>query len=150
MSNVMSASRIDPVPPLEVLDIGVAVLPASVTAVERTATFFQLTWVIEGRALAHLNGEDIDLPWRGVLLAKPGDRVWYTYFAEGPRARFYQGFLHFSAPATASTSAWPRTRRLGEGDFLIALFEHLLWLDAERPENWRSLASEALRYGLGI
>jgi AraC-like DNA-binding protein len=131
------------------LAIGVAVLPASVTDVpERVCASYELSWMIEGAATATVGGQEYELPWSTAFLARPGDRVAFRYHDTGTRT--HHGYVHFTIPGTRIRTDWPRARQLENDDLLLALLEHVLWLDAERPDDWAQAANEAVRYAIRV
>lgn len=138
-------------PPSQLVAVGIAVLPASVTEVpERVCASYELSWMIEGTATAHVGGEEFELPWHSAFLTRPGDRVAYTYYQQETGTRTHHGYVHFRIPNTRIRTDWPRVRQLEGDDLLLALLEHLLWLDAERPDDWAQAAHEALRYAIRV
>jgi AraC-like DNA-binding protein len=138
-------------PESELHSVGVAILPVDVAYVaERPVLTFELTWLSLGDATAILNGERLELPWRSVILNRPGDRVAYEYHGARTRTRTYHSYVTFRIPRFTPPVDWPRTRQLREGDFLLTLFDHILWLDSERPDGWRASVLEATRYATRI
>lgn len=105
---------------------------------------WELVWMVEGRAVATVDGDDVTLVPGTALLIHPGDDVSYRW---GGDTVVRQGFVVF-ATAPAGMPEWPRLLELADRDIVRPLLDHVLWLEAERPAEWWSAVAQAFEYAL--
>ncbi len=103
------------------------VYPPGATFGPRRLDDFEFVWIVEGRAVAHYNGQRIEAPENTVLLPRPGmiDRYeWDT------RRRTVHAFFHFNFTVPSRgwppLRQWPLSRLMPQDDILRPLFRFAL------------------------
>lgn len=105
----------------------------------------EMVWIAEGVATLETAGETHRLPANSVVLSPAGVTNEYAW---DPSHVTRHGIVSFtvegcSPPVTS-------IRRLDSGDVVLALLEHIRWLERERPPAWEDLLREALAYAVRV
>ncbi|WP_181365045.1 helix-turn-helix transcriptional regulator [Arthrobacter sp. HMWF013] len=133
---------------ISVIDLKVigSIATAPATAYERpnTEQRWEIAWIRNGHAAVTSNGDTHSLPPNAVIVTKPGLQAAYSWDS---RNITRVGYVLFTSESLIEHD-WPLVRHLAADDVVLALLNHLLWLDATRTPGWRDQARDALGYAL--
>lgn len=130
-------------PDIDILRIG-SFVAAPATTYDRptSADYSELLWFVEGTSRLECSSSSYTLTPNTVVLNPAGTR--YNYFWD-PDSVTRMGYVIFAAPAG---DEGPLLRHLAADDVILALLNHLLWLDGARCAGWQDQARQALIYVL--
>jgi AraC-like DNA-binding protein len=124
---------------------GISAYPPGATFGPRVLYDFEFIWIMEGTAVAVLDGQKIPAPAGTVLLGRPGMVDRYDWDRE---RRTVLAYLHFSfdysAPDWPPLKEWPLSRRLGNDDILRSLFRYVVGLAQSNPAGRNELLGDAV------
>ncbi len=123
--------------------IGSAVYPPGATYGPYTPRNHELVWIAEGDAALEADGTTYPAPANTVLLTSPGGHHVYRW---DPGHTTRHAYVHFSY--VGRERDWPVARHLADDDIIVSLVRHMLWLEAERPDDWRALVVGALEHAV--
>lgn len=138
-------SSSDLMPGIDVREIGTyTTAPATTYERPRDAIHCEIAWVTEGTSTLTCQGETYALLPRTAVLTRPGMAATYSWDRDGVSRGRYALF----ATRVALGDDWPIVRRLAADDVVLALLNHSVWLEAERPVDWEGCVRDALTYAL--
>lgn len=130
---------------IDVREIGLTeTAPATTYERPTTRTSWELVWIVAGTSQLTSGDDTYPLLPNTVVLTPPGVPYLYSW---DPERVCREGYVVFTTDA-ATGHDWPLLRHLTEDDVILALLNHLLWLEATRPAGWQDQAREALGYAL--
>lgn len=124
--------------------VGSTVAPPATSFGPYEVSDYELVWIVEGSATLFAVDEFFELGPYSVVFSRPSEVNTYHWDAEDPTRH---GFVLFKLASDARVPS-PRIRHLERDDVIIALLNHVLWLQADQPQNWEDLARDAVEFAL--
>lgn len=132
-------------PGIDVHTIGLlAAAPGTTYERPTSRTSWELIWIVDGTSQLVIGDDVHPLPPSTVVVTPPGMGPIYHWDPEGVSR---EGYIVFT-PDPPTDHEWPVLRHLAADDVIIGLLNHLVWLEATRPDGWQGQAREALAYVL--